>query len=229
MIRKIHMFLEKNLFLFGVAVLIVTSLGGMAQIIPVVFDPNLNTPSKHLTPYSALELAGRDIYIMEGCALCHSQQVRPILGETQRYGQPARASDSVYDYPFLWGSKRTGPDLANLSGKYSDQWHRLHLENPRIVVPNSIMPAYPWLSDNPVTNSVPDIQNRMEGLKLLGVPYSDSEIENAPLELEGRTEMDAIVSYLQKLGRHHLVEDSNEVYQATTEENTEQAVEEDSQ
>lgn len=209
MLREIHIFLEKNLFLFGVTVLIITSLGGLALIVPVVFDPELNTPSKNLTPYSALELAGRDIYIMEGCGLCHSQQVRPILGETQRYGQPARANDSVYDYPFLWGSKRTGPDLANLAGKYSDQWHALHLTNPRLVVPGSIMPAYPWLNENPVTESVPDIQNRMSALKTLGVPYSEEEIANAPSELEEKTEMDAMVSYLQKLGRH-LIEGDNE-------------------
>jgi cytochrome c oxidase cbb3-type subunit 2 len=151
-----------------------------------------------LKPYSALQLAGRDIYIREGCVSCHSQMVRPFRAETERYGHYSTAGEYIYDRPFLWGSKRTGPDLQRVGQRYSDDWHRAHLNNPRDVVPESIMPAYPWLLKNDLDSS--QIQTRMEGLRYLGHPYTDEEITNAPKELQGKKEIDAVVAYLQSLG-----------------------------
>ncbi|MDI9348246.1 MAG: cytochrome-c oxidase, cbb3-type subunit II [Methylacidiphilales bacterium] len=201
MIRRIHQFLERNILLFGMTVLIVSLIGGLAQIVPIAFDKKFKEPAENLKPYTALELAGRDIYIREGCALCHSQQIRPLLGETIRYGRNSRLNDSVYDYPFLWGSKRTGPDLSRLYGKYSENWQRIHLTAPTKVVPDSIMPAYPWLEVNDLQNSIPDIEARMNTLRILGVPYTDEEIKNAPSEIKDKTELDAVVAYLMSLGR----------------------------
>jgi cytochrome c oxidase cbb3-type subunit 2 len=159
----------------------------------------LNTPSENTRPYGALELVGRDIYIREACSVCHSQQIRPILAEVKRYGPYSRAGESVYDRPFLWGSKRTGPDLHRVGGKYSDIWHRLHLINPRDVVNNSIMPAYPWLAERPA-NADDDIQLKLLVLRKLGHPYTDAEIDAAPMALEGHMEIDALIAYLQVLG-----------------------------
>jgi len=188
-----------------VGVLIVLSLvvvlwGGLAQIVPLFFQHSTTTPVDGLKPYTALQLEGRDIYIREGCVGCHSQMIRPFRAETERYGHYSVAGEFVYDRPFLWGSKRTGPDLHRVGGRYSDEWHRVHLTNPRDVVPESIMPSYPWLDENALDGS--DIQTKMKTLVILGHPYSDAEIEAAPAALEGKTELDAVVAYLQSLGLH---------------------------
>ena len=178
--------------------LVVVSFGGLAQIVPLFFQKSTTEPVKNLKPYTALQLAGRDIYIREGCVGCHSQMIRPFRAETERYGHYSVAGEFVYDRPFLWGSKRTGPDLHRVGGRYTDDWHRIHLINPRDVVPESIMPSYPWLQENTLDNS--DIQVRMETLKTLGVPYSDEEIAQAAEALEGKQEIDAVIAYLQSLG-----------------------------
>ena len=188
-----------------VGVLIVLSLvaviwGGLAQIVPLFFQHSTTEPVAGLKPYSPLQLEGRDIYIREGCVGCHSQMIRPFRAETERYGHYSVAGEFIYDRPFLWGSKRTGPDLHRVGGRYSDDWHRVHLNNPRDVVPESIMPSYPWLSENALDNSA--IQDKMSTLVVLGHPYTDAEIEAAPATLEGKTEMDAVVAYLQSLGLH---------------------------
>jgi cytochrome c oxidase cbb3-type subunit 2 len=188
-----------------VGVLIVLSLvvvlwGGLAQIVPLFFQYSTTTPVDGLKPYTALQLEGRDIYIREGCVGCHSQMIRPFRAETERYGHYSVAGEFVYDRPFLWGSKRTGPDLQRVGGRYSDDWHRVHLTNPRDVVPESIMPSYPWLGANALDGS--DIQAKMKTLVILGHPYSDAEIEAAPAALEGKTELDAVIAYLQSLGLH---------------------------
>jgi len=188
-----------------VGVLIVLSLvvvlwGGLAQIVPLFFQHSTTTPVDGLKPYTALQLEGRDIYIREGCVGCHSQMIRPFRAETERYGHYSVAGEFIYDRPFLWGSKRTGPDLHRVGGRYSDEWHRVHLTNPRDVVPESIMPSYPWLDENALDGS--DIQTKMKTLVMLGHPYSDAEIEAAPAALEGKTELDAVVAYLQSLGLH---------------------------
>ncbi len=188
-----------------VGVLIVLSLfvvlwGGLAQIVPLFFQHSTTTPVDGLKPYTALQLEGRDIYIREGCVGCHSQMIRPFRAETERYGHYSVAGEFIYDRPFLWGSKRTGPDLHRVGGRYSDEWHRVHLINPRDVVPESIMPSYPWLETNALDGS--DIQTKMSTLVILGHPYSDAEIAAAPAMLEGKTEMDAVVAYLQSLGLH---------------------------
>lgn len=188
-----------------VGVLIVLSLvvvlwGGLAQIVPLFFQHSTTTPVDGLKPYTALQLEGRDIYIREGCVGCHSQMIRPFRAETERYGHYSVAGEFIYDRPFLWGSKRTGPDLHRVGGRYSDDWHRVHLTNPRDVVPESIMPSYPWLDENALDGS--DIQSKMKTLVMLGHPYSDAEIEAAPVALEGKTELDAVVAYLQSLGLH---------------------------
>lgn len=188
-----------------VGVLIVLSLvaviwGGLAQITPLFFQTSTTEPVAGLKPYNALQLEGRDIYIREGCVGCHSQMIRPFRAETERYGHYSVASEFVYDRPFLWGSKRTGPDLHRVGGRYSDEWHRVHLINPRDVVPESIMPAYPWLETNALDGSA--IQDKMSALVMIGHPYSDAEIEAAPATLEGKTELDAVVAYLQSLGLH---------------------------
>ena len=189
---------EKNLGLLIVLVLLLASVGGIVQIVPLFFQRSTTEPVEGLKPYSALQLSGRDIYIREGCYVCHSQMIRPFRAETERYGHYSVAGEFVYDRPFKWGSKRTGPDLARVGGRYSDDWHRVHLINPRDVVPESIMPGYPWLQDSPVDAS--DIKTKMTVLRRLGHPYSDDDINKATDTLKGKTEMDAVIAYLQALG-----------------------------
>ncbi len=172
--------------------------GGLAQIVPLFFQQSTTEPVMGLEPYTALQLEGRDIYIREGCVGCHSQMIRPFRAETERYGHYSVAGEFIYDRPFLWGSKRTGPDLHRVGERYSDDWHRVHLINPRDVVPESIMPAYPWLEENQLDGS--DIQAKMRALTIVGTPYSEEQIANAPAELEGKREMDAVIAYLQVLG-----------------------------
>ncbi len=191
---------ETNVVLLIVFALIVVLWGGLAQIVPLFFQHSTTEPVAGLEPYTPLQLSGRDIYIREGCVGCHSQMVRPFRAETERYGHYSVAGEFIYDRPFLWGSKRTGPDLHRVGGRYSDEWHRVHLINPRDVVPESIMPSYPWLAETPLDNS--DIQDKMRTLVKLGHPYTDEQINNAPAELEGKTELDAVVAYLQSLGTH---------------------------
>ena len=196
---SLHNRLQNNSGLLIFGILVVVSIGGLVQVLPTLFEESLSTPTGNARVYSAVELSGRDIYIREGCAVCHSQQIRPLLAEVKRYGPYSRAGEFVYDRPFLWGSKRTGPDLHRIGGKYSDAWHRVHIINPRAVVPNSIMPAYPWMAERPA-NARGDIRARMRALQRLGHPYDDATIEAAPGELEGLMEVDALVAYLQMLG-----------------------------
>ncbi len=191
---------ETNVVLLIVFALIVVLWGGLAQIVPLFFQHSTTEPVAGLEPYTPLQLSGRDIYIREGCVGCHSQMVRPFRAETERYGHYSVAGEFIYDRPFLWGSKRTGPDLHRVGGRYSDDWHRVHLTNPRDVVPESIMPSYPWLGETPLDSS--DIQDKMRTLVKLGHPYTEEQINNAPAELEGKTELDAVVAYLQSLGTH---------------------------
>ena len=193
----LHRRLENNAGLLIFGILFVSAIGGLVQVLPSVFDASLVAPTAATKPYPALELAGRDIYIREGCATCHSQQVRPLLAEVRRYGPYSRAGESAYDRPFLWGSKRTGPDLHRVGGKYTDVWHRLHLLDPRAVVPDSIMPAYPRLAKRAVDGAA--VQAGMRVLRRLGHPYSDAEIAAAPGALAGKLEVDALVAYLQAL------------------------------
>ena len=195
----LHRRLENNAGLLIFGILFVSAIGGLVQVLPSIFQDSLQTPTENTKPYPALELVGRDIYIREACSVCHSQQIRPLLAEVKRYGPYSRAGESVYDRPFLWGSKRTGPDLHRIGGKYSDIWHKVHLINPRDVVENSIMPGYPWL-EHRAANADNDIQLKMIALRKLGHPYSDEEIDAAPATLEGKTEMDAVIAYLQMLG-----------------------------
>lgn len=197
---SLHKKLEENAGLLIFGILFVSSIGGLVQILPSLFQKSLSSASENTRVYSAVELTGRDIYIREGCSVCHSQQIRPLIAEVERYGPYSRAGEFVYDRPFLWGSKRTGPDLHRIGGKYSDIWHRLHLIDPRSVVNNSIMPAYPWL-ETQAANSSQDIQKKMRALKRLGHPYEDEDIENAPKALEGLMEIDALIQYLQMLGK----------------------------
>ena len=193
-----HDKVEKNIGLMIILIIVVISIGGLVQIVPLFFQDSLTEPIAGLKPYSALRLEGRDIYVREGCYLCHSQMIRPFRAETERYGHYSVAGEFVYDRPFQWGSKRTGPDLHRVGGRYSDDWHRVHMVNPRDVVPESIMPGYPWLAKNKLDDSL--IQTKMETLRTLGAPYSDAEIEAAPQALEGKTELDAMIAYLQGLG-----------------------------
>ncbi|EIJ45523.1 cbb3-type cytochrome c oxidase subunit II transmembrane protein [Herbaspirillum sp. GW103] len=193
-----HEWIEKNPWLLIGLVLLVVSVGGLAEIVPLFFQKSTTEPIAGLKPYSALRLAGRDIYIREGCYNCHSQMIRPLRAETERYGHYSVAGESVYDHPFQWGSKRTGPDLARVGTRYSDEWHRAHLHNPRDVVPESNMPAYPWLEQAKLDNY--DIVSRMKALKRIGDPYTEEDIKNAPAELVGKTEQDALIAYLQGLG-----------------------------
>ena len=195
-----HDKVERNIGLMMILIIFVVSIGGLVQIIPLFFQDSLTEPVAGLKPYSPLRLEGRDIYVREGCYVCHSQMIRPFRAETERYGHFSVAGEYVYDRPFQWGSKRTGPDLHRVGGRYSDEWHRVHLINPRDVVPESIMPGYPWLQENELDGS--DIQVKMETLRTLGAPYTDAEIEAAPAALEGKTEMDAIIAYMQGLGIH---------------------------
>ncbi len=194
-----HEKIETNNFLMIVLILLVISLGGLVEIVPLFFQKSTTEPIKGLQPYSALQLAGRDVYVREGCYNSHSQMIRPLRAETLRYGHYSVAGEFVYDRPFQWGSKRTGPDLHRVGGKYNDDWHRIHLINPRDVVPESIMPAYPWLEDAPVQK---DISKNMEVLRKLGVPYTDEQIAGAADEVEDKTELDAIIAYMQVLGIH---------------------------
>ncbi len=203
----LHKKLEENAFLLIFGILFVSALGGLVQVLPSIFQESLTTASDNTKPYGAVELAGRDIYIREGCNVCHSQQIRPLLAEVKRYGPYSRADESVYDRPFLWGSKRTGPDLQRIGGKYSDVWHRLHLLDPRSVVANSIMPAYPWL-DKRAVNADNDIQLKMRALQTLGHPYTDDEIDEAPTLIAGLTDLDALIAYLQVLGVRESTGDS---------------------
>ena len=189
---------EVNVGLLIVLSLIVVLWGGLAQIVPLFFQESTTTPVEGLKPYSPLQLAGRDLYIREGCVSCHSQMVRPFRAETERYGHYSVAGEFIYDRPFLWGSKRTGPDLHRVGGRYSDDWHRAHLIDPRDVVPESIMPGYPWLQENDLDSSL--IQGKMRALNLVGHGYTEEQIAAAPGELEGKTEMDAMIAYLQSLG-----------------------------
>jgi len=189
---------EKNVGLLIVLMLLVVSIGGIVQIVPLFFQSSTTQPVEGLKPYTALQLTGRDVYIREGCYVCHSQMIRPFRAETERYGHYSVAGEFIYDRPFQWGSKRTGPDLARVGGRYSDDWHRVHLNNPRDVVPESIMPGYPWLARNAADSS--SIQRKMKVLRSLGHPYTDDEIKEAPGQLKGKTEMDAMIAYLQVLG-----------------------------
>ena len=193
-----HEWIEKNPWLLIGLVLVVISFGGLVEIVPLFFQHSTTEPVAGLKPYSPLRLAGRDVYIREGCYNCHSQMIRPFRAETERYGHYSVAGEFVYDHPFQWGSKRTGPDLARVGGKYSDDWQRMHLMDPRQVVPQSNMPAYPWLAGKKLDAA--DVQARMRVLRKLGDPYSDADIASAPAAVEGKTEMDALVAYLQVLG-----------------------------
>ncbi|WP_426320047.1 cytochrome-c oxidase, cbb3-type subunit II [Pseudoduganella sp. R-43] len=193
-----HEWIEKNPWLLIALVTLVVSVGGAVEIIPLFFQKSTTEPVAGLKPYSALRLTGRDIYVREGCYVCHSQMVRPFRAETERYGHYSVAGEFVYDRPFQWGSKRTGPDLARVGGRYSDEWHRTHLNNPRDVVPESNMPNYPWLAQNKL--KAEDVVPKMRALKRMGDPYTEEEIAAAPAELANKTEEDALVAYLQGLG-----------------------------
>ncbi len=193
-----HDKVEKNLALLIILTILVISVGALVEIVPLFFQKSTTTPVAGLKPYTALQLEGRDVYIREGCYVCHSQMIRPFRAETERYGHYSVAGEFVYDRPFQWGSKRTGPDLHRVGGRYSDDWHRAHLMNPRDVVPESVMPGYPWLARNELKTNL--IQKKMTVLRTLGHPYSDEEIKAAPEEIKGKTEMDAMVAYLQSLG-----------------------------
>jgi cytochrome c oxidase cbb3-type subunit 2 len=193
-----HEVIEKRPALLIVLTLLVVAIGGLVEIAPLFFQKSTTQPVEGIKPYTALQLAGRDLYIREGCVGCHSQMIRPFRAETERYGHYSVAGESVYDRPFLWGSKRTGPDLARVGARYSDEWHRVHLVNPRDVVPESVMPAYPWLEGTPV--AMPDIQARMKTMRMMGIPYTDEQIAKAPEEIAGKTEIEAIIAYLQSLG-----------------------------
>ncbi|MFB9066755.1 cytochrome-c oxidase, cbb3-type subunit II [Pseudofulvimonas gallinarii] len=195
-----HEKVEKNVGLMMVLVTIAISLGGLSQIVPLMFQAEAVEPLPGVKPYPALELAGRDVFIREGCYGCHSQMVRTLRFDSERYGHYSLAGESVYDRPFQWGSKRTGPDLARVGGRYSDEWHRVHLINPRDVVPESNMPRYPWLADSTISGS--DVARRMRTLRFMGHPYSDEEIAAAPDAVAGKTELDALIAYLQGLGRN---------------------------
>jgi len=193
-----HARVETNNFLMIVLILISVAFGGLVEIVPLFFQKSTTEPVTGVKPYTALQLAGRDVYIREGCYNCHSQMIRPFRAETLRYGHYSVAGESVYDHPFQWGSKRTGPDLARVGGKYSDEWHRVHLNNPRDVVPESNMPEYPWLLKNTVNPD--DMAPRMTALRRVGVPYSDEDIAKAAEDVRGKTELDATIAYLQSLG-----------------------------
>ena len=194
-----HEKVETSNFLMIVLILLVVAVGGLVEIVPLFFQKSTTEPVLGVKPYTALQVAGRDVYLREGCYNCHSQMIRPFRAETLRYGHYSVAGEFVYDHPFQWGSKRTGPDLHRVGGKYSDEWHRIHLVNPRDVVPESNMPAYPWLEKNAADATT--IQANMKALRIAGVPYTDAEIAKAPADLKGKTEMDALVAYLQSLGK----------------------------
>ena len=192
-----HDQIERNVGLMIILTVLVVAVGGLLEIVPLFFQKSTTEPVPGLKPYDAVQLAGRDVYLREGCYNCHSQMIRPFRAETERYGHYSVAGESVYDHPFQWGSKRTGPDLARVGGRYSDQWHHTHLMNPRDVVPESNMPAYFWL-DRPLKE--PNIGAKMAALRAVGVPYTDKEIADAPKAVEGKTEMQALIAYLQGMG-----------------------------
>jgi len=193
-----HEKIETNNFLMIVLILLVLLVGGLVEIVPLFFQKSTTEPIKGIQPYTALQLAGRDVYVREGCYNCHSQMIRPFRAETLRYGHYSVAGESVYDHPFQWGSKRTGPDLARVGGRYSDEWHRIHLNNPRDLVPESNMPAYPWLTKDLVDAA--SLPTHMKALRTVGVPYTDEQIAKASEEVKGKSEMDALIAYLQVLG-----------------------------
>ncbi len=193
-----HEKIEKNIGLMAILIVIAISFGGLVEIVPLMFKASVVEPAEGVQPYDPLRLAGRDVYVAEGCYNCHSQQIRPFRSETERYGHYSVAGEHVYDRPFQWGSKRTGPDLARVGGLYSDDWHYLHMMDPRAVVPGSNMPAYPWLAERYVDPEV--VERRMRALKRIGTPYTDEDIEGAYEAVAGKTEMDAIIAYLQGLG-----------------------------
>ncbi len=193
-----HDAVEKKVGLLGVLIALVISVGGLVEIVPLFFQASVTEPAPGIKPYEALRLAGRDVYIREGCYLCHSQMIRPFRSETERYGPYSLPGESVYDHPFQFGSKRTGPDLARVGGRYSDDWHRVHLLNPRDVVPESNMPRFPWLADGKVDGAL--TAKKMEALRKIGVPYTDADIAGAAAAVEGKSELDALVAYLQGLG-----------------------------
>ena len=196
--RFSHEKIETNNFLMIVLILLVVAVGGIVEIVPLYFQKSTTEAAPGLKPYTSLQLAGRDIYIREGCYNCHSQMIRPFVAETLRYGHYSTAGEFVYDRPFQWGSKRTGPDLHRVGGKYSDEWHRIHLINPRDLVPESNMPAYPWLVDSAVDPT--EMPVKLRALRRLGVPYSDEEVAQAAAAVKGKTEIDALIAYLQVLG-----------------------------
>ena len=193
-----HDLIERNQALLIVLVVLTVAVGGLVEIVPLSFQKSVTEPVANLKPYTALQLTGRDIYVREGCYNCHSQMIRPFRAEVERYGPYSVAGEFVYDRPFQWGSKRTGPDLHRVGGRYSDDWHRIHLTNPRDVVPESNMPGYPWLAKTPA--DADSIQAKLTALRRLGVPYTDEQMKAAPSELAGKTEMDALIAYLQNLG-----------------------------
>jgi cytochrome c oxidase cbb3-type subunit 2 len=193
-----HEVVEKNAGLMIVLIVVAISFGGLAEIVPLFFQKEVTEPLSTMKPLTALQLEGRDVYIREGCSLCHTQMIRPLRAETARYGHYSLASESVWDHPFLWGSKRTGPDLARVGGRYSDDWHRRHLNNPRDVVPESNMPAYSWLAKTKLTGE--DTATKLKAMQTLGVPYTADDISKAADEVKGKTEQDAVVAYLQQLG-----------------------------
>jgi len=193
-----HDLIERNLSLLIVLVILVVLVGGLVEIVPLYFQRSVTEPVAGLKPYTPLQLTGRDVYVREGCYNCHSQMVRPFRAEVERYGHYSVAGEFVYDHPFQWGSKRTGPDLHRVGGRYSDDWHRIHLLNPRDVVPESNMPAYPWLARTRANAA--DIEAKMRALRVVGVPYADADIAKASAELKDKTEMDALIAYLQVLG-----------------------------
>ncbi|HEU4621707.1 MAG TPA: cytochrome-c oxidase, cbb3-type subunit II [Burkholderiaceae bacterium] len=193
-----HEFVEKNVGWLIVLVLLVVSVGGLVEIVPLFFQTSITQPVTGLKPYTAMQLAGRDVYVREGCYNCHSQMIRPFRAETERYGHYSVAGEFVYDHPFQWGSKRTGPDLHRVGGRYSDEWHRIHLTDPRAVVPESNMPGFPWLAKNTV--NADEMSAHMRALRRVGVPYTDAEIDGAAEQVRNHTELDALVAYLQILG-----------------------------
>ena len=193
-----HETIETNSFLMIILILVTVAFGGFVEIIPLFYQKSTTEPIKGLQPYTAMQLMGRDVYLREGCYNCHSQMIRPFRAETLRYGHYSVAGESVYDHPFQWGSKRTGPDLARVGGRYSDEWQRIHLNNPRDVVPESIMPAYPWLEETKVDSTV--VAQRMKALRMVGVPYTDEDIKGGADAVKNKTELDALISYLQVLG-----------------------------
>jgi cytochrome c oxidase cbb3-type subunit 2 len=200
MTTSFHSVIEKNIVLMVVLIVIAISFGGLVEIVPLMFQAQVIEPMPGMKPYPPLELAGRDIYLREGCYLCHSQMIRRLASEVQRYGHYSELGESVYDHPFQWGSKRTGPDLARVGGRYSDDWHRIHLNNPRDVVPESIMPGFPWLSK--ATLDAAEITSHMRALATVGLPYTKADYDSVAGAVKGKTEMDALIAYLQGLGKY---------------------------